>query len=77
DVEPNCSEKVGRDHDHDSIDEEEGSHQDKVENKNGVRSSDDGVENEREKDDDEESKVRRDYAKVERPSTLKAKGDGH
>nr|GEV97119.1 alpha,alpha-trehalose-phosphate synthase [UDP-forming] 1-like [Tanacetum cinerariifolium] len=37
---------------------------------NGVRSSDDGVKNESEKDDVEESKVRRDYNKVKRPLTL-------
>nr|GEZ01511.1 O-fucosyltransferase family protein [Tanacetum cinerariifolium] len=40
---------------------------------NGVRSSDDGVENESEKDDVEESTARRDYDKVERPSTLEEK----
>nr|GFA24060.1 alpha,alpha-trehalose-phosphate synthase [UDP-forming] 1-like [Tanacetum cinerariifolium] len=37
---------------------------------NGVRSSDDGVKNESEKDDVEESKARRDYNKVKRPLTL-------
>nr|GEW32995.1 putative reverse transcriptase domain-containing protein [Tanacetum cinerariifolium] len=40
---------------------------------NGVRSSDDGVNNESEKDDVEESKARRDYDKIERPSTLEEK----
>ncbi|GJT74013.1 hypothetical protein Tco_1033299 [Tanacetum coccineum] len=35
-----------------------------VEKENGVRSNDDGVENESEKDDVHKSKARRDYGKV-------------
>nr|GEW80532.1 putative ribonuclease H-like domain-containing protein [Tanacetum cinerariifolium] len=59
DVELNSSDKVGRGHDHDSSKKEEVSDQDKVEKENGVRSSDDGVENESEKYDVEERKARR------------------
>ncbi|GJU18467.1 hypothetical protein Tco_1146433 [Tanacetum coccineum] len=76
DVEQNSSDKVGRDHDHDRSEEDEGGDQDRVEEENGVRSSDDGVKNESEKDDVEESKSRRDYGKVERPTTG-GKGDDH
>nr|GEU54193.1 transposase (putative), gypsy type [Tanacetum cinerariifolium] len=52
----------------------ENTHKKEVEIENGVRSSDDGLENVSKKDDVEESKARRDYGKVERPPTLEEKG---
>ncbi|GKC17585.1 hypothetical protein Tco_1014367 [Tanacetum coccineum] len=60
DVEENSMDEVLNNHNHDSSEEEESGDQDKVEEENGLRSSDEGVENESEKGDVDKSKEKED-----------------